>query len=97
MRFWVIFFVVMETKRGNIDNDSFLESYAIIGHFFIALPFDPVKINSSCCFDICHQIITSIQLPWDGWIHAQDFVNDVIQVRKIENHLVIDLILERNF
>lgn len=65
---------------------------AIVSDLFITSPFYPVMMK--VYIDYCSEVKCLQNLwPNDRWTHAQHLVNDVIHVRKIENHFVIHFAL----
>ena len=71
VRVKVIVFIVVEGKRRESDDHSFLDVDSVVGDIFVVL-----SLNF-----------------YDWRTHAENFVNGVIKVRKIRDHVVINLFL----
>lgn len=92
VRIGVVLFAVVERKGQNVDDHALPDMNAIVSDLFITSPFYPVMMKvyiDYCSEGKCLQNLW----PNDRWTHAQHLVNDVIHVRKIENHFVIHFAL----
>lgn len=73
-----VLFVVMKSKQWNSYKCSFLDINSFIGDIFITRSLYPIPLLVIVCFRF-----KLLELPENRRIHAQSFVDDVVNIREV--------------
>ena len=90
----------MKGKCWNSYYHALPDVNAIVGYFLVTAPLNPALImyrNSLTTTAIIDCMFANkVILPWHWREHTQHFMNDVIDISEIENHLVVNLPLHNS-